>query len=114
MTVLLIEDGYFYMREGDNNYSISMTIFGDCNWIGTQNHLVRKRTLNQFDQIVECSFTNLVVLGSSPVAVTYPSDFEHASSKEFLEIQATIKCGSTLKCVRDMTRTYRQFLVITL
>ena len=58
MTVLLIEDGYFYMRKGDNNYSISMTIFGNCNWIGTQNHLLRKRTLNQFGQIVECSFTN--------------------------------------------------------
>ena len=28
MTVLLIEDGYFYTRKGDNNYSISMTIFG--------------------------------------------------------------------------------------
>ena len=30
-----------------------------------------------------------------------------ASSKEFLDIQATIKCGFTLKCVRDMIRTYR-------
>ena len=31
-----------------------------------------------------------------------------ASSKEFLDIQATIKCGFTLKHVRDMTRTYTQ------
>ena len=33
----------------------------DCNWTRTQNHLVRKRTLNQLGQIgkmVECSFTN--------------------------------------------------------
>ena len=29
------------------------------------------------------------------------------SSKEFLEIQATIECGFTLKGVRDMTKTYR-------
>ena len=29
-----------------------------------------------------------------------------ASSKEFLDIQATIECGFTLKHVRDTTRTY--------
>ena len=29
-----------------------------------------------------------------------------ASSKEFLDIQATIECGFTLKRVCDMTRTY--------
>ena len=29
-----------------------------------------------------------------------------ASSKEFLDIQATIECGFTLKCVRDMIKTY--------
>ena len=46
-----------------------------------------------------------MVLGSSPVAVTYPSDFVPASSKEFLDIEATIVCGFTLKLVRDMTRT---------
>ena len=42
---------------------------GDCNWTRTQNHLVRKRTLYH----VECSFTNYVVLGLSPVAVTLSS-----------------------------------------
>ena len=31
-----------------------------------------------------------------------------ASSKEFLDIQATIECGFTLKRVRDMIRTYSQ------
>ena len=45
-------------------------------------------------------------LGSSPVAVISPSDFAPASSKEFLDIQATVECGFTLKRVRDMTRTY--------
>ena len=50
-----------------------------------------------------------MVLGPSPVAVTSPSDFAPASSKEFLEIQATIECGFTPKRVRDMTRTYSQF-----
>ena len=48
-----------------------------------------------------------MVLASSPVAVTSPSDFAPASSKEFLDIQATIECGFTLKCVHDMT-TYSQ------
>ena len=46
-----------------------------------------------------------MVLGSSPVAVTSPSNFAPALSKEFLEIQATIECGFTLKRVRHMTRT---------
>ena len=49
-----------------------------------------------------------VVVGSNPVAVTSPSDFAPASSKEFLDIQATIECGFTLKCVRDMIKTYSQ------
>ena len=40
-----------------------------------------------------------MVLGSSSVAVTSPSDFAPASSKEFLDIQATIECGFTLKRV---------------
>ena len=53
-----------------------------------------------------------MVLGSSPVAVTSPSNFVSASSKEFLDIQATIECGFTLKRVRDMTRTYSQDLSI--
>ena len=50
-----------------------------------------------------------MVLGSSPVAVTSLSDFAPASSKEFLDIQATIECGFTLKRVRDMARTYSQY-----
>ena len=34
-----------------------------------------------------------------------PLDFAYASSKEFLDIQATIECVFTLKLLRDMTRT---------
>ena len=44
----------------------------------------------------------------NPAAVTEISDFVPASSKEFLDIQATIECGFTLKRVRDMIRTYSQ------
>ena len=52
---------------------------------------------------------NKVVLGSSPVAVTQTSDFAPASSKEFLDIQATIECGFTLKRLRDMIRIYSHY-----
>ena len=41
----------------------------------------------------------------SDILLPFP-DFAPASSKEFLDIQATIDCGFTLKHVRDMTRTY--------
>ena len=44
----------------------------------------------------------------SPVAVTKTSDSLPASRKEFIDIQATIKCGFTLKHVCDMIRTYSQ------
>ena len=60
--------------------------------------------------MVECSFMPYVVVGSSPVAVTQTSNFAPASSKEFLDIQATIECGFTLKSVRDIIRTYSQDL----
>ena len=51
-------------------------------------------------------------MSSSPVAVTSPSDFAPASSKGFLDIQATIDPGFTLKRVCDMARTYSQELYI--
>ena len=34
------------------------------------------------------------------------SDIVPVFSKEFLDIQATLECECTLKCVRDMIRTY--------
>ena len=36
------------------------------------------------------------------------SDIAPVSSKEFLDIQATVECRFTLKRVRDMTITYSQ------
>ena len=35
-------------------------------------------------------------------------DISWQGVKEFLDIQAAIECGFTLKRVRDMTRTYSQ------
>ena len=42
--------------------------------------------------------------------ITWTSDFAPASSKEFLDIKATIECGFTLKRVRDLTRIYNQLM----
>ena len=64
------------------------------------------RSFGQFGQMVECSFKNWVILGVSPIAVNSPSNFAPAWSQEFLDVQATIKYGFTLKRVREMTRTY--------
>ena len=50
-------------------------------------------------------------MGLSPVAVTQTSGFAAASSKEFLDIQANIECGFTLKHVLDMTRIYSQYIL---
>ena len=58
--------------------------------------------------MIECLFTKYVVVGSSPLAVTKPSDFPTISRKEFPDIEGTIECGFTLKHVRDMTGTYSE------
>ena len=42
----------------------------DCNWTRTWNHLVCKWTVNHLAKLVECLFTNQIVLGLRPVAVT--------------------------------------------
>ena len=73
--------------------------------VSTQN---TAQSFGQFGQIFECSIKIEVVLCSIPVAVTSPSNFLPACSKDFLDIQATIECGFILNCVRDMTRTSSQ------
>ena len=40
------------------------------------------------------------------------SDFAPASSKEFLNIQATIECEFILKCIHDMIRTVKKDITI--
>ena len=65
----------------------------DCNWTRTHNHLVRKRTLNHLARLFIQWYS-------------HHSDFTPVSSKEFLDIQATIESGFTLKRIRDIIRTY--------
>ena len=49
-------------------------------------------------------------MGPSPVTVISTPDFALVLRKEFPDIQANIESGFTLKCVRDMIRTYCQIL----
>ena len=55
--------------------------------------------------MVKCSFTNLTVVGSSPVAVTYTSDMVPDLRKEFLDIYGNKECVFTSEGVRDMRIT---------
>ena len=58
-------------------------------------------------KLLHC-FSTWRVHCSGPVPVTYTSDFELSSSKEFFDIQGTIECRFTLKRKRDMIRIYRK------
>ena len=58
--------------------------------------------------MVEFLFINLVIFGSSTVAVTLNSDIVLDWSKELLDIQATLECRFPVKHVRDRIRTCGQ------
>ena len=58
--------------------------------------------------MVKSSFTNLMVVFSSSLGVTYTSDIAPVLSKELYYIQAKIECGFTLKSVRGMIITYSE------
>ena len=78
-------------------------VISHCNWTRTQNPLVRKQILNFL------AIWLIVGLGTNwfwvPVQL---QSFKCQISGLFLDIQATIECGFTLKRVRDMTRTDTQ------
>ena len=78
----------------------------DCNGTRTHKHWVRTRKLNCWLFVYE------------PSGCGFESCYSHlnfrympVSSKEFLDIQATIECGFTLKHVREMIRTYSEDLL---
>ena len=54
-----------------------------------------------------------MVLSSNPVAVTETSDMAPVLSKEFLDIQASMKYRFTLKLVHDMITTYNTMFLKT-
>ena len=83
----------------------------DCNWTRTHNHLVRKRTLNHLAKLailaILAKWLIVYELSGCGFESSYSQlDFAPASSKEILDIQATIKCGFTLKRISDMTKRY--------
>ena len=73
----------------------------------------RNGKYSQFSSIIlsiwpngECLFTNEVVVGSIQVALTSLLDIAPVLSEEFLDIQANIEYGFTLKRVQDIRRRY--------
>ena len=90
----------------------------DSNWTRTHNHLVHKPTLDHLAKLArwlscvvsfylygafDCMFLSCHACVSACIHTFTP-----ASSKEVIEIQATIECGFTLKRVHDMIRIYMQ------
>ena len=75
-------------------YSLYTLALSDCNWTRTQNHLVRKRTLNHL-----AKFWVRVQLQSLKLQI---SRLFRASSLTFRQTE----CRFTLKRIRDMTKTY--------
>ena len=51
-------------------------------------------------------------MGLSPIEVIYTSDIVLISSKKFLDIEANIERGFSLKCVSDIIRLYSQMHLI--
>ena len=49
-----------------------------------------------------------MIVGSCPVVVTKLPDIAPVLNKEFLDIQANIEYGFSLKRIQDITRTYSQ------
>ena len=86
----------------------------DCNWTRTHNYLVHKRTLNHLAKLARWLSCVVSIYLYSAFDCMFlschvrVSEWIHTSSKEFLDIQANIESGFTLKRVRDMTRTYSQ------
>ena len=79
------------------------SVFTECNWTQTHNHLVRKRTLNHLAKLANLVF-NYELSGCG-----FESSCSHLNFRFrtcFLDIQAIIECGFPLKRVRDMIRTY--------
>ena len=95
--------GNYPVNPSSNIDIISTNSVMNCNWTRTDNHLVRKQTPISWVFVYE---PRSCVFESSCSHLT--SYFAPVASKDFLDIQATIECGFTLKRVRDIIRTYSQ------
>ena len=70
--------------------------------------LIMDQLLLQMIELCSSTYLKQLLYKLSGSGFESTSDFAPASSKEFLDIEATIKYGFTLKRGRDMTRTYSQ------
>ena len=75
----------------------------DCNLTRTQNHLVRKRTLNHLAKLTKWLSC---VLGTYLYGAI---DSMFLSCHIRISCQVTIERWFTLKCIQDIIRTYSQF-----
>ena len=73
-------------------------------WKQSPRVVLQKRCSTNMDNF-DCMFLSCHVCISEWIHSLY---FAPVLSKEFVDIQATIECGFTLKCVCDMIRTYSQ------
>ena len=80
-----------------NMYIKMLHVLSDCNRTQTHNHLAEWFSVHLWTKWLWVWV---------PLQSLKTSDFIPVSSKEFLDIQATIKWGFTLKRGRDMIRTY--------
>ena len=93
----------------DTENSMHFTNYWPVFWVLWLYVLVMSRThlkVNPHSIVAWMSRNSLLEAGAKS------EGFAPASSKEFLDIQATIECGFTLKRVRDMTRTYSYQLLL--
>ena len=127
---------YYCLQSLTNHTDTKVLNYHDLNGTGTHNYVVCKRTLNHLAKptMIElcCKYFSLRCIrmyvlimsrrpvwvkccvfvyeiggcGFESVEVTETSDIVSVLSKEFLELQAVIECGFTLKRVRDMIKTY--------
>ena len=98
--------------------NLIMKLFSDCNGTRTHNQLVRKQTLNHLAKLAN----SVKMIGLSVRLRTkwlwlrvplqslnfrFPACFEQGLSWHSGNY---IECGFTVKCVRDMMKTYSQYL----
>ena len=69
---------------------------------------ISAQSFRAFGQLVECSFTNKMIVGSRLSAVTWTSDFAPLLSNEMANIEKTKDTGFNLNFVSDMTKRYCQ------
>ena len=93
--------GYFFPKNTflHLKYYIQRIYLSDCNWTRTHNHLAHKRTLNQPVWLNGWVFFYELSGGGFESSCSHLKFRFPASSKEFLDIQAAIECGFTLKRV---------------